>query len=169
MSAAGNKSRAPEVARSGGPAPAITWWVATFLGTGLAPFASGTVATIATLPLYLLVFWAGGDIAVAGAAVLSTVVGIAAAGVVERSLKYHDPSEVVIDEVAGFFVTMLWVEPGVVSCAAGFLLFRALDVLKPWPASRAEKLPGGWGIMADDVICGIIANVILRTGLSLLA
>ena len=73
----------------------------------------------------------------------------------------------VIDEVAGFLVTMVFLPLTVWTCSAGFLLFRALDVLKPWPASRAEKLPGGWGIMADDVVCGLIANAIIHLGLLL--
>ncbi len=147
----------------------LAWAVATFFGVGHFPVASGTVATAAALPLYLALWYAGGTIAVAGAAVALSLAGVAAATTMEGRLGYHDPSEVVIDEVAGFLVTMLWVEPTVVTCAAGFLLFRALDVLKPWPASRAEKLPGGWGIMSDDLICGVIANAIIRLGMYLWA
>ena len=130
----------PEEGRASG-ARGAAWAVATFLGVGHAPFASGTVATLAS------------------------IAGVACANVVERNLGYHDPSEVVVDEVAGFLVTMTFIAPTVATCAAGFFLFRALDVLKPWPASAAERLPGGWGIMADDLICGVIANLILHAGL----
>lgn len=155
-------SGAAPVAR--GPA----WAVATFLGVGHFPFASGTVATAATIPLYLALFLAGGNPAVLLAALVVTLAGVAAAGALERQLGYHDPSEVVVDEVAGFLLTMLWIPLSAGAVVAGFLVFRALDVLKPWPASRAERLPGGWGIMADDVICGLLANVILRIGLYLM-
>ena len=156
----------PAGGTSKGRGPA--WAVATFLGVGHFPFASGTVATAATIPLYLCLHLAGGDVAVATAALLVTLAGVAAAGAMERRLGYHDPSEVVVDEVAGFLLTMLWLPMSFMMIAAGFLLFRALDVLKPWPASRAERLPGGWGIMADDVVCGILANGIIRLGLYLM-
>lgn len=145
----------------------VAWLIATFFGVGLCPFASGTVATAAAVPVYLAGYLLGGDLAVAALAVLFTVAGVAAAGIVEQRLGYHDPSEVVIDEVAGFLVTMLLLQPTLLVCSAGFLLFRAFDVLKPWPASRAEKLPGGWGIMADDLVCGLMANAVIRLGVLL--
>jgi len=147
----------------------VAWTVATFFGVGHFPVASGTVATAAALPVYLLCWAAGGSAAVAAAAVALSLAGVAAATVMETRLGYHDPSEVVIDEVAGFMVTMLYIEPTLWTCAAGFLLFRAFDILKPWPASRAEKLPGGWGIMSDDLICGLMANAVIRLGMFLWA
>ena len=154
----------PEEGRASG-ARGAAWAVATFLGVGHAPFASGTVATLAALPLSLLAYALGGPLLVLGVAALASIAGVACANVVEKNLGYHDPSEVVVDEVAGFLVTMTFIAPTVATCAAGFFLFRALDVLKPWPASAAERLPGGWGIMADDLICGVIANLILHAGL----
>jgi len=138
--------------------------VGTFFGIGLFPVASGTVATLVAVPLYMAAYLLGGDGLILGLALASTAGGVIAAGALERTLGIHDPSEVVIDEVAGYMVTMLFVVPTVWTCLAGFLLFRAFDVLKFWPASRAEKLPGGWGIMADDLICGVLANVLLQAG-----
>ena len=79
----------------------------------------------------------------------------------------RDQGEVVIDEVAGYFVTLLflpaslWMRPWTVF-AVGFVLFRAMDVIKPQPARWAEGLPGGWGIMTDDLIAGVYANLALR-------
>src|SRR5262249_12665978 len=121
-----------------------------------------------TLPVYIAGYLAGGDLAILALAVFFCAAGIAAAGVMERRLGYHDPSEVVVDEVAGVLITMLFLPLTIATCVAGFLLFRALDVLKPWPASRAERLPGGWGIMADDILCGIIANIVIHLGLMVL-
>ena len=143
------------------------WLIATFFGIGHVPVASGTVATLATVPLYLGGWYAGGHVVVLLLAVFVTGVGIAAAGSMERRLGYHDPSEVVVDEVAGFLVTMLYVAPTPLTVTAGFFLFRGLDILKPWPASAAEKLRGGWGIMADDLVCGGIANILIHLGLYL--
>jgi phosphatidylglycerophosphatase A len=145
----------------------------TFLGTGYAPIASGTVATAATIPLQLAVallpppalrVWAQ-----VAAILAATIVGVASASIVERRLGRHDPSEVVIDEVAGYLVTMFLVPPGWITVACGFLLFRIFDIVKPWPAGPAERLRGGWGIMADDLVCGVYANLILHAGVRLLS
>ncbi len=141
--------------------------VATFFGIGHVSLAPGTVATIAAIPLYLAAWYTGGHVAVMALAILLMMAGIAAAGSLESSLGYHDPPEVVIDEVAGFLTTMAFLTPGPLTVTGGFLLFRALDIIKPWPASAAEKLRGGWGIMADDIVCGLMANMLLQLGLYL--
>ena len=70
-----------------------------------------------------------------------------------------DPSLVVIDEVAGLLITMLPAAPSWRSVALGFVLFRALDIAKPWPIRRLEALPGGWGIVMDDVAAGAVGAV----------
>ncbi len=146
--------------------------IATWFGTGFAPVASGTVATLATVPLYLALVSLppqGARLPIyLAATILIAVLGAVAAGVVERRLGTHDPSEVVIDEVAGFLVTMLLVPPGAFTLAVGFLAFRAFDIFKPWPAGRAERIPGGWGIMADDLICGLYANLVLQAAMRIL-
>jgi len=154
----------PSAAEAAGRAP-VSWLIATFCGVGHFPFASGTVATLAAVPVYLAGWYAGGDAAVAALALFFAVSGMPAASALEKTLGYHDPSEVVVDEVAGFLFTMAFLPLTVWTLAAGFFIFRALDVLKPWPASRAEKLPGGWGIMADDLVCGVMGNLIIHAGL----
>ena len=145
---------------------AIPWAIATFFGVGHAPVASGTVATAAAIPVYLAGWYAGGPWLVAGLAVFFIVAGVPAASALERGLGYHDPSEAVVDEVAGFLLTMTFIPPTLITCVAGFLLFRALDVIKPWPASRLERLPAGWGIMADDVACGVMGAVVMNLGMA---
>ena len=77
-----------------------------------------------------------------------------------------DPQEVVIDEVMGMAVTLAFLPLSLKTIGSGFLLFRIFDIAKPFPARRSEKLPGGWGIVMDDVIAGIYANVGLRIILS---
>jgi phosphatidylglycerophosphatase A len=138
---------------------AVAWTAATWFACGLAPKGPGTVGTLGAIPLYLLVSAHGRD-AVAAAAVAVTAVGVWAASVVAREEGVKDPQFVVIDEVAGFLVTMIPVAharwPAVLS---GFVLFRALDIVKPWPVRRLEELPAGWGIVMDDVAAGAIGAV----------
>lgn len=77
-----------------------------------------------------------------------------------------DPQEVVIDEVMGMAVTLAFMPLSLRTIGIGFLLFRIFDIIKPFPARRSEKLPGGWGVVMDDVVAGIYANVGLRIVLS---
>jgi phosphatidylglycerophosphatase A len=87
-----------------------------------------------------------------------------AAGRLARHLGLEDPSVVVIDEVLGMFVTLLGLPFDPVVAFVGFLLFRVFDIVKPYPAAALEHLPGGLGIMADDVAAGVYANLLLRVG-----
>jgi phosphatidylglycerophosphatase A len=150
------------------PRPRFTTACATVLatgfGSGYAPFAPGTAGSA----LGVLLFWPLQRLALAQQAVLGLVlflVGVAAASNVARRLGQEDPSIVVWDEVIGMWVSLLALpfRPWIV--ILGFVLFRILDVVKPYPARDLERLPGGWGIMADDVMAGIYANLILRVGL----
>jgi phosphatidylglycerophosphatase A len=85
------------------------------------------------------------------------------AGKASQILGNEDPKEVVIDEFAGFFITMSGIGISFFSLFCGFLLFRFFDILKPWPIKKAEKtFKGGSGIVFDDIIAGIFANLILR-------
>lgn len=134
---------------------AVAWTLATWFGCGRVPKAPGTAGTVGAIPLYLLLARAG-QAGVGLAAIVSTFVGVWAASVVARQLASKDPQVVVIDEVAGFLVTMVPVHAvSWQAVVSGFVLFRVLDSLKPWPIRRAEKLPGGWGIVLDDVVAGV--------------
>jgi phosphatidylglycerophosphatase A len=86
-----------------------------------------------------------------------------------RNMAVEDPGVVVIDEVVGQWVTLLFLPFTPAVAAAGFVLFRVLDVFKPWPARQLESLPGGWGIMGDDLMAGIYGNLLLPAGLRALA
>jgi phosphatidylglycerophosphatase A len=140
----------------GGVRLAVAWTAATWFGCGLAPRGPGTVGTLGAIPLYLLVATQG-RAGVALAALAITALGVWASSVVAREAGLKDPQFVVIDEVAGFLVTMLPVaHPSWPAVLGGFVLFRALDMLKPWPIRRFEGLPGGWGIVMDDVAAGAV-------------
>lgn len=133
----------------------MAWTLATWFGCGRVPKAPGTAGTIGAIPLYLLLARTG-RAGVGIAAVIATFVGVWAASVVARQVKSKDPQVVVIDEVAGFLVTMVPVRAlSWQAVLSGFVLFRLLDSLKPWPIRLAEKLPGGWGIVLDDVVAGV--------------
>jgi phosphatidylglycerophosphatase A len=128
--------------------------LAVWFGCGHLPVMPGTWGTLGAIPLYLLVRPLGLG-AVAATAVAVTLVGLWAAGDVERRLGNKDPQIVCIDEVAGVMVTWLAAPPTWVGVVAGFVVFRVLDQLKPWPARTAERLGGGAGVMLDDVAAGI--------------
>jgi len=140
----------------------LAMFVSTVGYIGFAPIAPGTVGSVAGL----LVWWFAGErlrSPVGGVMLLVlTLLGVWAAGATERHRDAVDPGIVVIDEVVGMLVSLALVSVSVEGAFVAFLLFRAFDIVKPFPARQAERLPAGWGIMADDVVAGIYANVVLR-------
>jgi len=144
---------------------AVAFAVATGLGSGYAPVAPGTAGSARGL----LLFWpqvGRPPLQVLTATVLLILIGVVAGDHVARRLGKKDPGLVVVDEVAGQWISLLFLPLTLGTTAAAFVLFRLMDVLKPWPARDLERLPGGIGIMADDVMAGIYANLLLRIGLA---
>ena len=143
---------------------------ATFLATagyvGYVPVAPGTFGSAIGLVVYAAVRWSD-NIVVEGALLLvALVMGIWAADIVEKELG-KDPSAVVIDEVLGMLVTLAFIDASVSAAIVGFFLFRLYDVIKPYPAGRLEHLHGGPGIMLDDAMAGVYANLSLRALIAL--
>jgi len=136
--------------------------LATFFGAGRSPIIPGTAGTLASLPLAALLLAALPSWGFALATLLVIAISIPAAERASRLLGRKDPGCVVIDETAGLFVTLLGLPFSWMTLAGAFLLFRVMDVIKPQPARRAERLPGGWGIVSDDLIAGAYANLALR-------
>ena len=91
-----------------------------------------------------------------------TIIGVLVSGEISRLRGHEDPSEIVIDEVAGQLLAYFLVPVSVVNLTAGFFLFRLFDIWKPFPARQAEDLKHGVGIMADDLIAGLYANIVLQ-------
>lgn len=138
--------------------------LATGLGSGYSPIAPGTAGSIVGIALY----WPLATRPVVEqlvALALLVLLGVPAAGQVARRGGRKDPGLVVVDEVAGVWATLVFLPFTMPTAVAGFLLFRVMDVLKPYPARDLERLPGGWGIMADDLMAGVYANLLLRVGL----
>jgi len=131
-------------------------------GSGLAPRAPGTVGTLVAVPLYLLAAQWGllqYTLALAAAA----LAGIWICGAASRQLGVHDHPGIVWDEFVGFWITMWAVPPEWPWVIAGFALFRAYDIAKPWPVGVLDrKLGGGFGIMADDMLAGAMACLSLH-------
>ncbi|MGD2126797.1 MAG: phosphatidylglycerophosphatase A [Desulfobacteraceae bacterium] len=132
-----------------------------WFGAGLMPIAPGTCGTLLGLPLVLLMNHMGAPYA-ASFLVLFIFLAVWTSDLTQKMLGGQDPSQVVIDEVAGFLLALFLVPPSWLSLAVGFVLFRILDILKPFPIRRLEKLPGGWGIVLDDLVAGAYTNLCLR-------
>ena len=125
---------------------------------GYLPFAPGTFASLfGTVLLYVFPFSSlqGNLIFVASLIVVSII------SVNWFRSEVKDPGYIVIDELAGMYVTMAGHRPTILNVLAGFVLFRIFDIVKPFPINRAEALPAGYGVVADDVIAGIFANLAL--------
>ena len=136
--------------------------LATGLGLGYAPFAPGTVGSLATLPLVFLVWYVGGSWALLVATLLVTAVGLWACGATETRFGVKDPGPVVIDEVAGQMVSLLFLAPTLPTLLTAFALFRLFDIWKPFPVRQAERLPGASGIMTDDLLAGVYSNLLIQ-------
>lgn len=141
--------------------------VATVGGIGLMPWAPGTWASLLALPVGWLLLAGVGVWGLVGATLTVTVAGIWSAARVADATGIEDPSMVVIDEVAGQWVTLvglafLIAEPSAVEYAIAFVAFRVFDIAKPWPVSWADRrVDGGLGVMLDDLLAGGYAIVVV--------
>ena len=132
--------------------------LATWFGTGFLPVVPGTCASVAALPCAALLVWLGGPTLLLGVGAALFVVGMWAADAYMAAVKVHDPAAIVIDEVVGQWVTVALLPLDPVVYALGFVLFRVLDVVKPWPANFIDRaVTGGLGVMLDDVVAGAYA------------
>lgn len=141
-------------------------WLATWFGSGLIRFASGTWGSLAALPFAALFAWAAGadraGLALAVASLAVFAVGVWAADIYSRRMGVSDPGSIVIDEVAGQWLTLAFVPLDPILYIAGFFLFRFFDIWKPFPAGWADRsLKGGFGVMADDMVAGLYAGLVL--------
>lgn len=143
-----------------GARPLFALALSTVFGVGYVPFAPGTFGSAVGLLLWWLLPVSA--IAQAIAIVVLFAAGSWSGSVAERHFGVADPSTVVIDEVMGMLITLFMNPVGWPGALAGFFLFRAADVVKPFPANRLERLPGGIGVMADDAMAAVYANLALR-------
>lgn len=141
--------------------------LSTWFGCGFFPWGPGTVGSLAALLIAVAVnHWLGGTRQfLFGSIFLLLVPAVWASTVTAKSREQEDPGLVVVDEVLGQWVTLLGVSSySVKSFVAGFVLFRVFDIWKPWPVRNLEQLPGGYGIVADDLAAGLYGALILYLG-----
>ena len=137
-------------------------FIATAAYTGYFPVAPGTIGSAVGLVVYIGVWWTQSPVVE-----VALIAGLFAAGVwagttAEQYFGGIDPGPVVIDEVVGMLITLAFIPVGWSAALAGFFLFRVFDVIKPYPAGRFEQLHGGLGVMADDAMAAVYANLCLR-------
>lgn len=137
-------------------------FVATVGYCGYFPVAPGTVGSAAGLVFYLAVWWSGSAVVEAGLIGVLFALGVWAGTTAERYFGGIDPGPIVLDEVVGMLITLAFIPVGMPGAIAGFFLFRLFDIIKPFPARRLERLHGGLGVMADDAMAAVYANVALR-------
>lgn len=126
-------------------------------GSGLMPKAPGTWGTLAAVPIYLLIQdWI--LVHYVPLVVLLAILGFWICDVAAIDLKVHDHPGIVWDEIVGFLITMIAAPAGWLWIVLGFVLFRVFDILKPWPIGWVDsKVKGGFGIMLDDILAGLMA------------
>lgn len=131
-------------------------------GSGLAKKAPGTCGTLAAVPLYLVMAQTS-HLVYGILTLIAIVAGIWICGIAADKLGEHDFKGIVWDEIAGYLVTLWFIPFSLQAVVLGFVFFRFFDIIKPWPISVADrKVHGGFGIMLDDILAGILANVVLR-------
>jgi phosphatidylglycerophosphatase A len=153
------------------------WAVGTFFGVGLLKPGPGTWSSAAAVLLWMggivihqynplpffewQAFWLFYSSLTLAAVVLASIIGIPAATIVAQESVREDPGQVVIDEVAGQWLTLVVCRPDWPHALLALVLFRLFDITKPWPIRKLEALPGGWGIMLDDLAAGFFGLFVL--------
>jgi phosphatidylglycerophosphatase A len=140
--------------------------LAVFLATcgyvGHAPVAPGTFGSAAGLVIYALVRASGSMVVEIATIVVLFAIGVWSSTEAEHHFGGVDPGPIVLDEVVGMLITLALIPVNATGAFVGFLVFRVLDVVKPWPSGRFERLPGGLGVMADDGMAALYGNGVMR-------
>jgi phosphatidylglycerophosphatase A len=140
--------------------------LAVFLATcgyvGYAPVAPGTFGSAAGLAIFVLVRASGSIYVEIATIVVLFAIGVWSGTEAEHHFGGVDPGPIVLDEVVGMLITLALLPVSATGAFVGFIVFRALDVFKPWPSGRFERLHGGLGVMADDAMAAVYGNVIMR-------
>lgn len=131
------------------------------LFVGYSPIAPGTLGTLVGIPICIILSL-NGHKAYIIFLILFFILGVRISSLAEIIFNEHDSRKIIIDEIAGFLITMLFIPLEIKFVILGFILFRIMDIWKPAPISHLQKLPGGLGIMADDIMAGIYSNIILQ-------
>lgn len=144
--------------------------ISTGLGVGYFPLAPGTMGSLAIL----IAYWICPEMSSLQLSMIIlalSALGIYTATITENEMKSklgpdrgNDPGIIVIDEIIGMLIALLFIPKTMFFLITAFILFRIFDIAKPYPARKMEKLPGGWGIVLDDIMAGIYANIVIQIG-----
>ncbi len=148
----------------GGKTASLARAAATVGGAGYFPVAPGTAGSAVGVALYWALYQGGSRLPVVFF-FLWVILAVWSAGAFERESGKKDPPEIVADEVAGQLLCLMGAAPAALHLAAGFVVFRVLDIWKPF--RRIESLPGGWGVVADDLVAGALGWTVLALGRSM--
>jgi phosphatidylglycerophosphatase A len=140
----------------------LALFISTFGYVGYAPFAPGTFGSAAGLAVFFAVRSTQSVAVEIAAIAVFFAIGIWAGTVAEHHFGGVDPGPIVLDEVVGMLITLFLLPVNATGAVVGFVVFRILDVLKPFPSARFEKLPGGLGVMADDGMAALYGNLVMR-------
>jgi phosphatidylglycerophosphatase A len=138
----------------------LTRIISTFCYVGYFPLIPGTAGSLVGLGIYFLL--KNNLLSYILVLLVLLVLGFWASTEAEKAFNKKDPSRVVIDEVCGMLLSLLFVPYDIKLVIIGFFIFRLLDTLKPFPVGRLERIPGGLGIMLDDIAAGIYTNLVLQ-------
>ena len=138
----------------------VTKLFASAFFSGYSPVASGTVGSAVGAAIYFIPGFES-LVCIVPSILIVFIVGIKAAAIMEQQYG-HDPSEVTIDEVVGMWISLLLLPKNIFIMLTAFFLFRFLDIVKPFPAHKFDAMHGGFGIMMDDVVAGMYANIIIQ-------
>jgi len=140
----------------------ISEWIATCFKVGYLPLAPGTWGSIFSILIWW-VFIKDLNLYVFGVIiVLFFIIGIVTSNIMIDELDDNDPSHIIIDELVGQWLALLFLPKGLINIAIAFILFRFFDIIKPWPISLIEKLPKGLGVMSDDLVAGFVTLVLIQ-------
>jgi phosphatidylglycerophosphatase A len=140
----------------------LALFISTFGYVGYAPVAPGTFGSVAGLAVFYAVRTTGSTAVEVGTIAVLFAIGVWAGTIAEHHFGGVDPAPIVLDEVVGMLITLCLLPVNGVGAFVAFLVFRVLDVVKPFPSARFEKLPGGLGVMADDGMAAVYANLAMR-------
>lgn len=137
----------------------LRYFIATFFWSGFVPFAPGTAGSLLAAAFYWFLPLSSRTWLII--ILIAFGLGIWVSEFMEKE-RGPDPGLVVIDEAAGQWLTYLFLPKSLLILGSGFLIFRIFDIWKPFPINKSQNLPAGWGIMSDDILAGVYANLTLQ-------
>lgn len=146
----------------------IAIFLATGFYSGFFPLAPGTAGTLVAIPIYFIIYRFASVIYYSIITLVLLLIGIIVSSIAIRIFRQEDPSPVVLDEMVGFLVAMFMINVTWWRLLGAFFLYRIFDIIKPFPAGAVEGLGKGIGIMADDLVAGIYANIIMHLAIRFL-